>query len=326
MTDAPLAISTRLYNIRQADLRPVRGGHVSQVYSFNKAGQEYILRLTPTGEDLDLPGQRASLAWMAFLAGEGVCVSRPIPSINNNLIETIHEEEGDWLAVVQTKAAGVLSEELPLREWDANLFAAVGRAVGGMHAASRRYHPSVEASRPDWDRCSNLFNWKDFGEPWLEAKAVQLRQMVQSLPKTRDNYGMIHADLHFGNFYVDVPAKAVTIIDFDDICMGWYIMDLAILLFDVLVLYEGPDRQAYAFEFLQPLLNGYRQVNGLDPFMLEQIPLFAKLLEINIYAEIAAVSSSGMDWWGRKFMTDRRERIENDIPYLALDLKNLDAG
>ncbi len=287
MTDSLLTISAKLYNIPVADLQPVRGGHVSQVYSFTRDRQEYILRLTPPGEDLDLSVQRASMAWMAFLAGEAVGVSRPVSSINGNLIEAIHREEGDWLAVVQTKAAGVLSEEWPLEKWDAGLFEALGRAVGRMHAAARQYIPAADMSRPDWEQCSNLFNVKRFSEPWLEKKAAGVRKKIHALPKNQENYGMIHADLHFGNFIVDVPAKAVTIIDFDDICAGWYIMDLAMLLFDVLVLYEGPDRETFALEFFQPLLNGYCQVNNLDRFLLAQIPLFTKLLEINLYGEIA---------------------------------------
>ena len=326
MEDKLISISAKLFDIPETGLRPVRGGHVSRVYAFIRGDQEYILRLTPPGEDLDLPIQKASLAWMAFLSGEGVGVSRPIPSANNNLIETIHQEGGDWLAVVQTKAAGVLSEEWPLQKWDAGLFEALGREVGRMHAAARRYIPAAGLSRPDWEQCSNLFNWKGFTEPWLEKKAAEIHEKVHALPKNAENYGMIHADLHFGNFIVDVPAKAVTIIDFDDICSGWYVMDLAILLFDVLVLYEGPDKEAFALQFLRPLLQGYCRECSLDRFMWTQVPLFARLLEINIYGEIAPGYTPGSGWWGDKFMPGRRDRIENNNPYIAIDFGSLIPG
>jgi len=326
MADTLLSISARLYNIPENNLRPVRGGHVSQVYSFTTDGQEYILRLTPPGEEIDLSVQRASMAWMAFLAGEGVPVSRPIPSANNNWIEPIHQKEGDWLAVVQTKASGMLSEELALEKWDAGLFEALGRTVGRMHAAARRYIPAPGMVRPDWEQCSNLFAHRVSVEPWLEKKVVGVLKEIHGLPKNRKNYGMIHADLHFGNFIVDIPSKTITIIDFDDICNGWYMMDLAILLFDVLVLYEGTDREAFAFEFLRPLLQGYCQENSLDPFLLAKIPLFAKLLEINLYGQIAPGYTPGSGWWGDKFMPGRKERIENNIPYVAIDFRDLNAG
>jgi Ser/Thr protein kinase RdoA (MazF antagonist) len=324
--DTLLSISAKLFDIPEISLHPVRGGHVSRVFAFTRDGQEYILRLTPPGEDLDLSVQKASLAWMAFLAHEGVGVSRPVPSINNELIETIPQEQGDWLAVVQTKAAGVLSEEWPLEKWDAGLFEALGREVGRMHAAARRYVPAAGLSRPGWEQCSNLFNWNTFTEPWLEKKSAEVREKISVLPRTAENYGMIHADLHFGNFIVDVPSKAVAIIDFDDICAGWYIMDLAILLFDILVLYEGPSRETFAIEFLLPLLEGYCRENSLDPYIWAQVPLFTKLLEINLYAEISPSYAPGSGWWGDKFMPGRREHIENNIPYIAIDFSKLIPG
>jgi amicoumacin kinase len=326
MADKLLSISAKLFEFPETGLRPVRGGHVSRVYTFARDGQEYILRLTPPGEDLDLSVQKASLAWMAYLAGEGVGVSRPVPSINNNWSETIHQEGGDWLAVVQTKAAGVLSEEWPLEKWDAGLFEALGREVGRMHAAARRYHPTTGFSRPDWDQCSNLFNRNRFAEPWLEKKAAEVREKVHAFPRNAEIYGTIHADLHFGNLIVNVPAKAVTIIDFDDICSGWYVMDLAILLFDILILYEGSDKEAFALKFLQPLLQGYCRECSLDRFMWTQVPLFARLLEINIYGEIAPGFTPGSDWWGDKFMPGRRDRIENNFPYIAIDFGSLIPG
>jgi hypothetical protein len=59
---------------------------------------------------------------------------------------------------------------------------------------------------------------------------------------------------------------------------------------------------------------------------LAQIPLFTKLLEINLYGEIAPGYTPGSGWWGDKFMPGRKERIENNIPTIAIDFKNLNPG
>lgn len=36
-----------------------------------------------------------------------------------------------------------------------------------------------------------------------------------------------------------IPNKEITIFDFDDCVYGWFVMDIATLLFDILVVYQG---------------------------------------------------------------------------------------
>lgn len=90
------------------------------------------------------------------------------------------------------------------------------------------------------------------------------------------------------------------------------------LLFDVLVVYDGQeDRQAFARRFLEHLLAGYRTMKSLEPFWLEQLPTFLKLLEISIFIEMGEEwdeATSG--FWSRRFMPGRKERILGDVPYL----------
>mgnify|MGYP001766928397 CR=1 FL=1 len=96
-------------------------------------------------------------------------------------------------------------------------------------------------------------------------------------------------------------------------------MDLAVLLFDILVLYPGDDKGEYARKFMQSFLSGYLPENPLSGFWLEQIPLFLKLLEINIYDQVAKFYPGESESWGMKFMPGRRERLEKDLPYVDLD-------
>ncbi|MEW6094757.1 MAG: hypothetical protein AB1531_12415, partial [Chloroflexota bacterium] len=90
-----------------------------------------------------------------------------------------------------------------------------------------------------------------------------------------------------------------------------------------LVLYTGPDRNGYAQEFLHNFLAGYRVENALPGFWLEQIPLFLKLLEINLYDEVAKFYPDDVEEWGAKFIPGRKERLESDLPYVDLDFTSL---
>jgi amicoumacin kinase len=147
------------------------------------------------------------------------------------------------------------------------------------------------------------------------------------LPKGRDVYGLIHADLHFGNFFVDGESGAITLIDFDDCAYGWYVMDAAMLLFDSLVLYAGADKQAFAERFLSCFLKGYLHENPLSGFWLRQLPHFLKLLEISVYATVYKAYAAGTDddWIG-KFMPGRQARLVNDVPYVGMDFERLAAA
>jgi amicoumacin kinase len=323
MKSIPLNNAASLYGISVEELQPLRGGHFAHVYGFKRNGRNYVLRLTPPNEDVDLKAQKSILAWMAYLAANGASVPEPLPSKNDNLVEVISSPEGEWLAVVFTQAEGILSEEIPLDQWDDVQFQTLGRSIGKIHAIARDYVPSNEVSYPQWETGGNLFNRQIENELWLKKRQSHLLEQIRALPRPADAYGLIHCDLHFGNFFVDVRKQIVTLIDFDDCAYGWFVMDIAVLLFDILVLYPGTDKDEYGQDFLRSFLTGYLTENQLSMFWLEQLPLFLKLLEINIYDMVAKSYPDNADEWVMKFMSCRKERLESDTPYTALNYSAL---
>jgi Ser/Thr protein kinase RdoA (MazF antagonist) len=325
MVAVPLAIAADLYDVTEAQLTPLRGGHFNYVYGFTQDGGQYILRLTPPNDEMDVQACQSLLAWMAYLAARGASVPGPLPSKNGRLIEIIPTNEGDWQAVVFTQAQGVLSEELSLDQWDDRLFRNLGRTVGRMHSLAVDYVATGEHGFLPWEVSGNLFSDKVVASlATLGEKRARILQHLQTLPKDRENYGLIHADLHFGNFFVDFETGRITVIDFDDCALGWYVMDLAVLLFDVLVLYTGEERETFAANFMEQVLAGYTAEKSLDPFWLSQMPSFLKLLELNIYCEACKNNETGEGGgWLAKFMAGRRHRVENDVPYVNIDFERL---
>jgi amicoumacin kinase len=319
----PLKIAASLYSISEAELQPLRGGHFAHVYGFKRNDRNFVLRVSPPNDDVDLSAQRSILAWMAYLAAHGASVPEPLPSKNENLVEVISSPEGEWLAVAFTQAEGILSEEIPLDLWDDVQFQTLGRSIGKIHAIARGYVPSNEVSYIEWETGGNLFNRHIENEHWLKEKQSRVLEQIRTLPRSTDTYGLVHCDLHFGNFFVDVRKQIVTLIDFDDCAYGWFVMDIAVLLFDILVLYPGTDKDEYAQDFLRNFLAGYLTENPLSMFWLEQLPQFLKLLEINIYDMVAKSYPDNADEWVVKFMSGRKERLENDTPYTNLNYSAL---
>jgi Ser/Thr protein kinase RdoA (MazF antagonist) len=196
-----------------------------------------------------------------------------------------------------------------------------------MHSLARRYRPAdATLTRPDWDQIGNCFNpdnGLDPSQAVILERSIEIMQLIQALPKHPLDYGLIHSDLHLGNIMVDLPTSTVTILDFDDCCQGWYAMDIAMTLFDMLVVYPVADKSSFAKKFLEYYLIGYRRETDLSRFSIENLPHFLKLLEIGIYTQVYRSYSSGQaDAWVTKFMAGRAERIKQGVPFVELDLGN----
>ena len=100
--------------------------------------------------------------------------------------------------------------------------------------------------------------------------------------------------------------------------------DIATLLFDILVVYQGADKGKLASSFLLNLLKGYTREKLTSIFWISLLPYFLKLLEIGIYMLVYKDydASDNVSWIG-KFMRERKKRIENDIPNIELDFEEI---
>lgn len=324
----PIDIIAGLYNISPAQLQPVAGGHFSHVYEYTDNDRACILRITPPNPDIDLLAMHATLEWLAFLAAHDGPVPRLIRSRNGNVTEVVTADDQTYLAGAFEKAPGVLAEGMSPTDWSDELFYALGRTVGHCHRLARSYVPaSAELRRPEWDYGGNCFNpieeLAEADQLLLERRAEVLT-CLQELPKDHDSYGLVHLDLHFANFFVDSAQQRIFLFDFDDCAYGWYMMDIAMLLFDVLVVYDGLDGLQFAERFLEQVLRGYHTQAALSQFWVAQLPHFLKLLEIGVYLMLYRDydPATAGEWVG-KFMPQRRYRIEHRIPYVELDFADL---
>jgi Ser/Thr protein kinase RdoA (MazF antagonist) len=245
-------------------------------------------------------------------------------------MESLQYDGTRYTLTVFEKADGTLAEDLHPADWTDTLFQSIGRAAGRLHRISKGYVPSASSlTRAHWFDSYEirmalrlLANSRDPARDFLTSLMDELRQ----LPDRPDEYGMIHDDLHFANFLI-TPGQQVIIIDYDDCGYGWYAMDVAMALFDVLVLYNPADDitgQVFARRFMLNYLEGYRSENAISLFWQCQIPHFLKLKELCIYPTlIGHPEITQPDTWVGRFMRDRPCRIAANLPYVDLDFSNL---
>ena len=304
-------------NIRLLD------GFESFIYEFDRDDGQFILRIGHSNRrSPDLI--RGEVDWINYLAAGSVTVAHAILSQTGNLVEPIEDGHGgQFLCTSFVKAQGGPARREHINE---RLFRNYGRLLGQMHYLAKTYQPSVSAwKRHAWD--SPLNNTPDRQLPEEEKLIRQKYQSVfehlQSLPRDTESYGMIHQDAHLGNLFVDEDYN-LTLFDFDDCVHGHFIYDIAMVLFYI-AMWDKNDMTNFTHRFMPAFLLEYRQHNRLDPHWLAELPYFLKLREIDLFAAILFTFGEKPDGnWERNYMDGRREKIENDVPYIEYDWKSLE--
>jgi len=309
------------YGIKSEDIHEL-GGFESYIYEFTRGEEKGILRIAHSIRRS--PDQiRGELDWINHLKSGSASVSGALLSHNGKWVEEIDDCSGGYfLANAFEKAAGKERRG----EWtDAQLFE-YGRQIGLMHKLTTTYQPiNPNWKRPEWDDPIHLEV-----EKFIPARDYVINQIyrdlinkTRDLPKDNSNYGLIHQDAHQGNFFIDDTGK-ITIFDFDDSSYSWFVEDIALVLFYVVMGQDDP--AAFTEEFLSGFLPGYFSEYDLDGKWFREIPLFMKRREIDLYAVIhRSFDVENLDDpWCAWYLTGRKERLEKELPYLDFDFDDLD--
>ncbi len=316
--DGILHEAMRRYGIAPDDIH-ILDGFESYIYEFERGGREYILRIGHSRRrTVELI--RGEVDWINFLARGGAGVAQAILSDNGALVESIDDDQGgQFLVTAFDKAQGRSAWEFG---WTPELYEHYGQTLGRIHALSRTYTPLDPAwKRPEWDAPGNLEleRWLPPSETIVLDKYRHIKAHLDALPRDAASYGLIHQDAHSGNFFVDDTGK-ITLFDFDDCVYSWYVYDVAMVIFYMLV--PGDDPEIRAREFWPPFWAGYYREYALDPAWLAEIPHFLKLREVDLYGVIHRsfddVTQIDHPWTAR-YMQGRKARIENDVPLVAFD-------
>jgi amicoumacin kinase len=296
-------------------------GFESFIYAFERPDGQFILRIGHSGRRS--PDQiRGEVDWINYLASGGVTVARAISSRDGNLVEPVSDGRGgEFLCTAFVKAPG---GEVKREQINDRLFVNYGRLLGRMHALAKTYRlPEPAWKRSEWDDPVNMYadHWLPEKYGHLLPKYRRLMDHLSALSRDPDGYGMIHQDAHPGNFFVD-EDYVITLFDFDDCVYGHFIYDIAMVLFYTAM--GGADRTAFTGRFLPAFFSGYREENRLDPRWLPELPHFLKLREIDLFAEILFMDGENPSHpWSARYMQGRREKIENDEPFIEFDWESL---
>jgi len=313
-----------LYGIKEQHLiGQLSGGTYNAVYEFEQADERFVIRI---GElEFDVETTNGMIEWLQYLGANQAAVPKLVKSLQNNPVEYIQAEDRTYAVDVSVKIAGENARNRVLQNQDLSWAATFGQAVGKIHQlAVTNPSEKVVQVRPHWNQIGN-----DFDPPMkLSAEEIDIQNrraailnQIQELPKTPDVYGLVHLDMHLGNILVHAGAPAITLLDFDDVAWGWFVMDLVAPITDIVVCHSGQEKDEIINTYLAEAIAGYRLERELSLANQTQIPLFLSLLEIGLYTRFHKNEVlQQKNGWVKTFMMDRKQRIEAGVPFVKIEI------
>lgn len=319
-----------LYQLNGYELQAVAGheGGRNDIYICSRDGEKkYVLRISATGDRTE-EDYLAETELVHYLADGGALVADVIPSKNERLVERIASENATDKAVAFVSlfefAKGMLlcdngyryREGAPLTEYFYN----TGKTLGAIHRLAKIFTPKHR--RADYfDKFNMDYIGQLIPDEYAELKAAiadRIRQF-RELPRTSDNYGLVHFDFCDGNYHVDLNTGDVTAFDFDNCCYCWYMFDLAHLWTHGIGWFmqerDAAKRREGMEWYFSHILSGYRSETDVSEEELSRLPLYIDMTIIeSVVDEFECAAREGEDV-DPEDIEDEAECLINGIPY-----------
>jgi amicoumacin kinase len=299
------------------------GDFENYVYQVHKGGTPFILRLTHSSHR-SRRDVEAELRWMNYLHEKGVNVSLVNHSAEGRLVEVLDTGDTCFYVCLFDKAPGKpvsVKDDL----FNEDLFKEWGKVTGKMHRITKAYEAG-EFVRERWDE-DDIMDYSKYlssDDSLIIEKAERNKKEIQKLEETPDNFGVIHSDIHPGNFFYH--DGEIHVFDFDDSMQFFFLSDIAIPLYYSVWWKHRKEklevRSAFGETFLTAFLRGYLGEYSLEEGWIEHMPSFLLLRDFTLYTVFHKKwDLTNLSEIEESLLTGLRERLMNDEPMVSLDFK-----
>ncbi len=262
---------------RSGEEQPRRAG-----ISCRDAGEE----LPPDREMLpnrkeDRDPQKTGTAQGAYGESREFAVARPLRNRHGGRLTMARAGGRDFPCVMFAYVEGTHPE-------DTADFRQIGWIAAVLHRQVMNWEESGALRRPHWDleamtgRNGLFGDWRACGE--LDASARDLLETVcgaigrrlENYGRTRENYGLIHADLRSANLLCGSGGR-LCVLDFDDCGYGWFLYDLA-------ASFSFIEHDPRLPQWVRAWLEGYESLRPLTTRDRREIPAFFMARRIQLLA------------------------------------------
>ncbi len=312
-------IIEKIYPIEAATLQEI-GGYQNRVFEFTYKNNQFILRVTPR-EHRSCQQIEAELELVNKLKNEGIPVASSVKLPGASAVEEVELEGDTYYLCVFEKAPGKTWIEEPQNE---KTFLEAGRVLGKIHTKNEKLPEKL--ARPCWRENHYLQNACKFipaEKSWVLEKMENHIGKLDKLPRTKNNFGLVHGDYNFANMLYD--DSKVTIIDFDEAEYNWFIYDLAVYLFYYLLGGDPANMELEPNQLVwKKLGEGYSGEKKLDPELVARLPDFLRLREFILYSSLHGSLARG-SWgkWQKDFIRTTEDRLKKNQPFVDMDFNRL---
>ena len=284
ISDYLLGAAADSYGFDRASCRFITYGREKnkQMYTFDKNKKPYVLRIIKNPAD-SIGQTKAEMDWLSYLAQKGVSVPSPIKTERGELAFSAEENGEICFISAFSRMDGLRWDKNDPKLWNKSVFYNWGKTVGNMHRFTRDYTPGDGMEKRHEFSIRSMISENINAFPTVNKIAENLLKEIEALLKDKDSYGLIHNDLHPGNFLID--GERIHLIDFDDCMYSWYAFDIGNALY--LALWLGRSDEAgndFTNEIIEYFLKGYLSVNPMSDFWLSKIPLFMMACKIALFS------------------------------------------
>ncbi|RBP04265.1 phosphotransferase enzyme family protein [Rossellomorea aquimaris] len=297
------------------------GDFENYVYEVHKGGTPYILRLTHSSHRTESEVE-AELKWVNYLHKHGVNVSLVNHSDKGKLVEVIKAGDTYFYVCLFDKAPGSpLKVNDPL--FDEELFYKWGKMTGHMHRVTKGYgQAGIHRLRWDQDDVLDFKKYLSVQDGSIIEKGHKNKEMIRSFVETKDTFGLIHSDIHPGNFFYH--EGDLHVFDFDDSTQFFFISDVAIPLYYSVwwkLRNENLDtRSQFGAKFLVSFLKGYLTECDIEEEWVDRIPHFLLLRDLTLYSVFHKKwDLENLSDVEESLLSQIRDRLLHDEPIVDLD-------
>lgn len=193
------------------------------IYPFSRRGKVCFLRLAPVEEKL-LDNVFGELEFIEYLNSNGFPALKPIAALSGGTVLTLDTGWGTYYACAFEKVPGEQIERVGYAD---DVMEQYGKALGRLHRLSAGFVPKVRKWTHEdvLGRIAEVLS--DCGAPsFMRAELDAVRSELSLLPKSAENYGLLHYDFEPDNVFYDNASKTCFVIDFDDGMYNWYALDI----------------------------------------------------------------------------------------------------
>lgn len=253
---------------------PVQGQSVLRVHRTNYHSRQAV---------------RGELDWISALRADDV-VQTPayLPDLTGESVVISRNDAGDERFVVRFD--WVEGSE-PTEDRLQQDFIQLGAITARLHEHAKRWKRPTGFTRFIWDYDTSIGGQGHWG-PWqagleVDAQALRvltrcsqlIRDRLDRYGKGPDRFGLVHADMRLANLLVN--GDDVTVIDFDDCGLSWFMYDLGSSLSFI-------EHEPYVPELVDSWVTGYRTVTNLSAEDEAELPTFIMLRRLLLVAWIGS--------------------------------------